>query len=82
MYILSPSQGQQRILPTSYQKLENLQVLIWILNWLWIYGPPINKVEDHLRQPFSLFLFSRECPSVSIYVYSVCAFCPLIPIFI
>lgn len=71
MRILSPSQGQRRILPTPYQKLENLQVLIWILNWLWIYGPPINKEEDHLRQPFSLFLFSR---GMSFCVY-LCIFC-------
>lgn len=49
----SPGHGQQWMLPTAYQKQKNLLVLIWILNWLWLYRPPIHRKEDHLRQLFS-----------------------------
>ena len=68
------------MLPTPYQKMEALLLPIWILNWLWVYGAPTHKEEDHLRQPSGCFFSPWECPSVSVCVYSVCAFCPLIQI--
>jgi hypothetical protein len=63
------------------KKQENLLVLIWIVNWLWVHGPPMHREEGHLKQPFILFLISRERPSVSVSVCSVCAFCPLVETF-
>jgi hypothetical protein len=77
----STGQEPQRILSRPYWK-QNLLVLIWILSWLWDYGPPMHREEDRLRQPLVLLFFSQECPSVFVCVYSICAFCPLLQIFL
>ena len=71
MCILSLGQGQRRTLLTPYQKLENLLVLIWILNWLWVYESPMHRKEDHQRQPLGLLLFSQGCPSLSVCILFV-----------
>ena len=33
-----------------YQKMKNLLVFIWIVSWLWVYGPPMPREDDHLRK--------------------------------
>lgn len=41
----------------------------------------MGSKEDHLRQPFHFVCVFQECPSVSVCVYSVCAFCHLVQCF-
>lgn len=79
-HILLTRQGQWKKLPARYQKEENLLVLIWFLNWLWVFGIAF------LFFSFSFYLFYFSfylfCLSfyfafffpVTVLVYSVCAF--------
>ena len=68
---LSLGQGLWRILPTHNKKQENLLVLIWFLNWLWVFRSPVHRVEDCLRQPFH---FALAFPGTS-FCADLCVFC-------
>jgi hypothetical protein len=64
------------MLPILYQKEEVFLVLIWILNWLEVYGPSESRDEDHLRQPFGfVFVFPGMSFSMSVYIL----FVPFVP---
>lgn len=68
----STGQEPQRILSRPYRK-QNLLVLIWILSWLWDYGPPMHREEDCLRQPFHfVFIFLGTPFCVCLYTVSLC----------
>jgi hypothetical protein len=75
MPILSLGQVTTKDAPDPYQNLENFRVLIRMLNWLWVYGPPMNREDGSLRQPLGLFPACHSSPpkgsSVSVCILFV-----------
>lgn len=68
--LLSPSQEHWRRLPTSYQKLENLLVLIWTLSWLWASREQGGRASETTFQFVFVFLGMSFC--VCLCVFFLC----------